>query len=93
MSTDSHYELQQFHQFITDALAGSEPPPSPEEALDQWRSIHPSNNDDGDDVDEFNDYDETVAAIQEALDDPRPSVPWEVLKQELRARHERLKGS
>ncbi len=89
MSTDANQELNQFHQFITEKLAANSPLPSPEEALDQWRSTHSASEED--DVDEFNDYDETVAAIQETLDDPRPDVPWEVFKQELRDQHERLK--
>jgi hypothetical protein len=96
MSTDANSELVQFHQFLTETLAASKPLPSPEEALDQWRSTHPASEEDGSeadegDGDEFDDYDETVAAIQEALDDPRPDVPWEVFKQELRDQHERLK--
>jgi hypothetical protein len=96
MSTDANPELVQFIQFLTETLAVSKPLPSPEEALDQWRSTHPAGDEnlgeeDGEDVDEFDDYDETVAAIQEALDDPRPDVPWEVFKQELRDQHERLK--
>jgi hypothetical protein len=36
---------------------------------------------------EREEYDDTIAAIQEALDDPRPDVPWEVIKERFRRRH------
>jgi hypothetical protein len=103
MSTRANQELIQFHQFLTETLASSKPLPSPEDALDQWRSTHPASEEDGneadgsetdgEDVNEFNDYDETVAAIQEALDDPRPDVPWEEIKERMRIWHEELKRS
>lgn len=98
MSTDANPELVQFIQFLTETLAASKPLPSPEEALDQWRSTHPASEEDGseadgEDGDEFDDYDETVAAIQEALDDPRPDVPWEEIKERMRVWHEELKRS
>jgi hypothetical protein len=59
MSTDANQELIQFHQFIGQTIAGSEPLPSPEEALDLWRASHPASAE----------YQATVAAIQEGLDE------------------------
>lgn len=51
-------ELEAFQAFLTEKLKNGGPRPSPEEAVDEWRELHPE------EIDE-----EEVAAIQEALDD------------------------
>ena len=52
-------ELREFHRFLTDKLTNDGLDLSPEEALDEWRRIHP----------QPQALDEDVAAIQEAVDD------------------------
>jgi hypothetical protein len=52
-------ELTAFQAFLTERLQTSGPKPSPEEAVDEWRELHPDP-----EMDE-----EEVAAIQEAIDD------------------------
>ena len=34
-------ELDSFHQFLMDKLKARESRPSPEQVLDEWRSLHP----------------------------------------------------
>jgi len=50
-------ELRDFHRFLTDKLSAHDL--SPEEALDEWRRLHP----------QTHMFDENVAAIQEVLED------------------------
>jgi hypothetical protein len=52
-------ELAAFQAFLTEKLQKGGPRPSPEEAVDEWRELHPEP-----EIDE-----EEVAAIQEAIDD------------------------
>lgn len=52
-------ELREFYTFLGDRLNNGGAGLSPEEALDEWRDIHPEPFDDEDDV----------AAIQAAIDD------------------------
>ena len=59
MSVQTTDELQEFHRFISEKLRNGAARLSPEEALDEWRDLHP-----GPEVD-----DEEFAAIQEAIDD------------------------
>ena len=54
MSTLVADELESFHQFVIDKLKTPETRPTPEQVLDEWRSLHP-------DPDDF-------AAIRESLD-------------------------
>jgi hypothetical protein len=57
MSAETIGELRDFHRFLTNKLSAGTPEPSPEEALDEWRRLHPqTQNEDSD-------------AIREALDD------------------------
>ncbi len=59
MPTEIIEELREFHRFLTDKLSADGNDLSPEEALDEWRRLHP----------QTQALDEEVAAIREALDD------------------------
>lgn len=59
MSTEFNIELREFHQFLSEKLSTENIVLSPEEALDEWRSTHSSQDDFGNDV----------AAVREALAD------------------------
>jgi ubiquinone biosynthesis protein UbiJ len=59
MSTDLRLELQEFQEFLSAKLTAGDQIISPEEALDQWRAIHPNEEA----------FAEDVAAVREALDD------------------------
>jgi hypothetical protein len=52
-------ELRNFHQFLSEKLNNGRIDWSPEEAVDEWRRLHPDSQA----------LDEEVAAIQEALTD------------------------
>ena len=52
-------ELRAFHEFLGEKLKNGGAELSPEEAVDEWRDLHPDP--------EY--LDEDAAAIQEALDD------------------------
>lgn len=74
-------ELQEFHRFLSEKLRGLSTDMSPEQALDEWRRVHP------DDAS----FEEDVAAIQEALDDVAKGergIPFEQFDREFRARYQ-----
>ena len=80
MSLQSTTELHQFHAFLGAKLQNGGAEISPEEALDEWRELHP---------DPLGFEDET-AAIQEALDDMANGDrgrPFDVVIAELRDKH------
>ena len=52
-------ELREFHQFLSEKLSNGGIDWSPEEAVDEWRRLHP----------ESQAFDQDTAAIQEALSD------------------------
>jgi hypothetical protein len=73
-------DLASFHQFIGQRLKEGDDNLSPEEALDIWRSEHPLPGD----------FEETVAALREALEDLEAGdlgQPFEEFDREFRARH------
>jgi hypothetical protein len=73
-------ELRAFHRFLTDKLSASGIDLSPEEALDEWRRLHP----------QPEVLDEEVAAIREALDDRANGdrgIPFEQFDRDFRNRH------
>jgi hypothetical protein len=73
-------ELASFHVFIAQRLKEGDDKLSPEEALDIWRSEHPLSED----------FEETVAALREALEDLEAGdvgQPLEEFDAEFRARH------
>ena len=59
MPTNIENELASFHKFLTERLKEDEVDLSPEEALDLWRSEHPT----------LREQSETVMALREALND------------------------
>lgn len=70
-------ELRAFHQFLSQKLSNGSAHLSPEEALDEWRELHPEPEDEEDDVE----------AIQAALDDRtngEKGVPFEEFDRMLR---------
>jgi hypothetical protein len=80
MPTEMTEELRAFHQFLTDKLGADGIDLSPEEALDEWRRLHPRTPA----------FEEDVAAIREALDDMAEGdlgVPFEEFDQDFRKRH------
>jgi hypothetical protein len=73
-------ELHEFHRFLTDRLCADDSDLSPEEALDEWRRLHP----------QAQTLDEDVAAIREALDDVAKGdigIPFDQFDREFRKRH------
>jgi hypothetical protein len=73
------HELRDFHRFLSDKLSDPKIDWSPEEALDQWRLMHP---DAQADVEE-------LAAIQEALTDMAKGdfgMPFEEFDRDFRKR-------
>lgn len=84
MSTDAHYELLSFHQFVTTQLNLGRSELSPEEALDEWRLHNRSSEE----------YAADIQAIREALDEMESGdrgVPVDEFLQNFRNRH-RLSG-
>ena len=79
MSITVQKELALFHRFIGERLNDT-PTLSPEEALDLFRAEHELDDD----------FDDTVAAIEEVLEDIRGGevgMPFEEFDREFRARH------
>jgi hypothetical protein len=73
-------ELRDFHRFLADKLSADGIDLSPEEALDEWRRLHPQTQSFGEDV----------AAIQEALDDMDKGdrgIPFDQFDRDFRTRH------
>lgn len=58
MQSQTANELREFHRYLTERISSNSVDLSPEEALEEWRLEHPS--------DEA--FEEDVAAIQEAID-------------------------
>lgn len=57
MATHTTNELREFHHFLGEKLSNGGADLSPEEALDEWRQLHPEDSSDD------------LAAIKEALDE------------------------
>jgi len=80
MPTEMIEELREFHRFLTDKLRVDGIDLSPEEALDEWRRLHP----------QTQAFDEEVAAIREALDDMAKGdrgIPFDEFDRDFRKRH------
>jgi hypothetical protein len=80
MLTELIEELRDFHRFLTDKLRADGIDLSPEEALDEWRRLHP----------QTQALDEEVAAIREALDDMAKGdrgIPFDQFDRDFRKRH------
>lgn len=83
MSRQVESELVSFHRFVADQLREGREDVSPEEALDLWRTQHPSAESD----------DETAFAVQEALDDMQAGdegIPVREFDHEFRGRRSRM---
>lgn len=79
MATDHSGELSAFNQFVTTQVATGANL-TPEEAVEQWRAMHPSDADAAD----------LHAAIQEALDDIEAGdkgMPFDDFMREFRLRN------
>ena len=80
MPTEMIDELRAFHRFLSDKLSAAAIDLSPEEALDEWRRLHP----------QTQGFDEEVAAIREALDDMvrgDRGIPFHEFDRDFRKRH------
>lgn len=80
MSSGVESELVSFHRFVADQLSPGRENVSPEEALDLWRTQHPSAESD----------DDAILAVQEALDDMKSGdegIPVREFDREFRIRH------
>jgi hypothetical protein len=76
MSTDAASELQSFQRYIAEIVSRGGADASPEEALDEWRALHPSDDD--------------VFAVREALDDMKAGdtgVSLHEFDNQFRSRH------
>jgi hypothetical protein len=73
-------ELREFHRFLSDRLTNGGVQWSPEDALDEFRRLHPR----------AQDCEEDLAALQEALDDVASGdrgVPINDFDRDFRKRH------
>jgi hypothetical protein len=80
MPTEMIEELRDFHRFLTDKLHADGIDLFPEEALNEWRRLHP----------QAQAFDEEVAAIREALDDMAKGdrgIPFDQFDGDFRKRH------
>lgn len=80
MSAPVANELRDFHRFLSEKVTSDPANLSPEEALDEWRRLHPS----------AEALDEDVAAIEEALADVEKGdrgIPFDDFDRDFRARH------
>jgi hypothetical protein len=80
MSAPGIDELRDFHRFLSEKLNAGRVDCSPEEALDEWRRLHP----------DAQASDEDVAAIQEALTEMANGdrgIPFEEFDRDFRRRH------
>jgi hypothetical protein len=78
MNTPFLNDLRDFHRFVGQKVASGEASLSPEDVLDQWRTLHPDRHT----------GDEEIAAIQEAIDDMENGdrgVPFEEFDRDFRA--------
>lgn len=76
-------ELQYFRDFLNEKLANGGAELTPEEALDEWRELHP-------DPDELEDEEDDLTAIKAALDDldrGEKAMPFEEFDREMRRKY------
>ena len=81
MNTPSRNELYDFHQFVGNLVKNNSAVRSPEDALQEWRALHP----DAEAAAVEN------AAIQEAIDDLEAGdegIPFEEFDRAFRERHQ-----
>jgi hypothetical protein len=76
MNVEGASELQRFQQFLVEVAGRRGAPTSPEDALDEWRASHPSDDD--------------LLAVQQALDDMHAGdvgTPLEEFDKQMRLKH------
>ncbi len=87
MNTEPLGELIDFHRFVGEHVRKGEGSLSPEQVLDEWRTLHPDPNMTDDDLEwTEDDYD----AIQVAIDDMENGdvgIPLEEFDRDFRTRH------
>jgi hypothetical protein len=79
MNSQSLGDLRDFHRFVGEKISNGSAALSPEEALEEWRLLHPDPSATAEDI----------AAIQEAIDDMEngdAGVPFDEFDKEFRAR-------
>jgi hypothetical protein len=80
MAAQATEELREFHRFLSDKLTSSGISLSPEEALDEWRRLHP----------DTRTVEDEIAAIQEALADQADGdrgIPFDEFDRDFCNRH------
>ncbi len=80
ISANAIHELREFHRFLSERLSTGPLNWSPEEAVDEWRRLHP----------EAQDSVEDQAAIQQALEalaNGDRGVPFTEFDRDFRAQH------
>jgi hypothetical protein len=76
MSAEATNELREFHRFLGEKVNNGGAVLTPEDALDEWRDLHPDPAD--------------IAAIQEAIEDMENGdvgIPLQQFHREFRTRH------
>ena len=85
MTTGLMAELEKFHKFIGEKLSNGAADMTPEEALDEWRALHPT----------AEELAESVAAIKEALADMEAGdtgISLEEFDRQFREKHIAFSG-
>jgi hypothetical protein len=80
LDSDPRFELREFHFFLGERLAAGDDLLSPEEALDQWRDVHPPSEACAQDI----------VAVQEALAEMAAGdtgLPLDEFDRQFRLRH------
>jgi uncharacterized sporulation protein YeaH/YhbH (DUF444 family) len=80
MNATPRDDLSSFHQFVGELVSSNSAPRSPEDALQEWRALHP----------DAEAAAVECAAIQEAIDDLEAGdegIPFEEFDQAFRERH------
>jgi hypothetical protein len=77
---DASSDLAEFHDFLGEKLAHGDTHLSPEEALDEWRAVHPAGEASADD------YEAVRQALAE-MEAGDTGVPFEEFDRRIRAKH------
>lgn len=80
INTQSINELRDFHRFFDERVNNGPAALSPEEVVDEWRTLHP----------DPKASEEDIAALQEAIDDTQAGdagIPFDEFDADFRARH------
>lgn len=80
MPAEAVAELREFHRFLSEKVSAGDARLSPEEALDEWRRLHP----------QPHVFDEDIDAVREALDDVANGdrgIPFDEFDRDFRKRH------